>query len=54
MFKFSVLSVHGSDPLGRHLREALNIEMGGLTDRSMNDKQEWIRPAGLKFTVGRM
>lgn len=54
MFKFSVMSVHGADPLGRQLREALNIEKGGLTERTMNDKQEWIRPAGLQFSVERM
>ena len=54
MFKFSVLSVHGTDPLSRQLKEALNIEKGGLTDHFMNDKQEWIRPAGLQFTVERM
>ena len=54
MFKFSVLSVHGADPLGRQLREALNIEKGGRTDHSMNDKQEWIRPTGLQFSIERM
>ena len=46
--------MHGADPLGRQLREALNIEKGGLTERTMNDKQEWIRPAGLQFSVERM
>ena len=46
MFRFSVLSVHGTDPLGRQLRKALNIEKGGLADHSMNDKQEWTRLAG--------
>ena len=37
MFDFSVCSVHGADPLGRQLKEALNIEKGGMTEFAMND-----------------
>ena len=53
-FKFEVSSVHSRDPLGRQLTEALSIEAEGLTEFSMNDKEEWVRPAGLRFEVARM
>ena len=36
------------------MKEACNIEAGGLTEFSMNDKNEWMSPAGLQFTVDRM
>ena len=53
-FKYEIVSVHTGDPLARQLKEAQNIEAGGLTEYSMNDKNEWMRPAGLQFTVDRM
>ena len=49
------LAVHSGDPLGRQLSEALNIQRGaGELDFSMNDKGEWVRPAGLEIEVRRM
>ena len=39
-FRYEILSVHSRDPLGRQLMEACNIEAGGLTEYSMNDKNE--------------
>ena len=53
-FKYEITSVHSGDPLGRQLKEACNIEAGGLTEYAMNDKNEWMRPAGLHFSVERM
>ena len=53
-FQYEIVSVHSGDPLARQLKEACNIQAGGLTEFSMNDKNEWMRPAGLQFTVDRM
>ena len=54
-YRFDVMSAHSGDPLGRQLSEALNIQRGaGELDFSMNDKGEWVRPAGLEIEVRRM
>ena len=53
-FKYEVSSVHTRDPLGRQLREALSIEASGLNEYSLNDKEEWVRPCGLRINVERM
>ena len=54
-FKFDVISSHTGDPLGRQLTEAMNIQMAAtFDDYSLNDKGEWVRPAGLEIEVRRM
>ena len=53
-FMYEVSSVHTHDPLGRQLTEALSIEAAGLNEYSMNDKDEWVRPSGLRINVERM
>ena len=53
-FMYEVSSVHTRDPLGRQLTEALSIEAAGLNEYSMNDKDEWVRPSGLRINVERM
>ena len=53
-FMYEVSSVHTRDPLGRQLTEALSIEAAGLNEYSMNDKDEWVRPSGLRIHVERM
>ena len=54
-FRFDVVSSHTGDPLGRQLTEAMNIQMAAMCDGySLNDKGEWVRPAGLEIEVRRM
>ena len=40
------------DILGRQLDEALRID--GEPGKLLNDKREWIRPAGVRINVERM
>ena len=50
-----MVSSHTGDPLGRQLTEAMNIQMAAMCDGySLNDKGEWVRPAGLEIEVRRM
>ena len=54
-FRYDVMSIHSGDPLKRQLSEALNIQKGAKElDHRMNDKNEWVRPAGLDIEVRRM
>ena len=55
IYRYDVMSIHTSDPLRRQLSEALNIQKGAQElDHKMNDKNEWVRPAGLDIEVRRM
>ena len=53
-FRYDILSTHQGDSLGRQLQEALNIERAEGEGPSLNDKGEWVRPAGLRIDVARM
>ena len=53
-FRYDILSTHQGDSLGRQLQEALNIEKVEGEGPSLNDKGEWVRPAGLRIDVARM
>ena len=54
-FRYDIVSVHTGDPLGRQLSEAINIQEGAKEDGySLNDKGEWVRPAGLEIDIRRM
>ena len=47
--------MHTGDPLGRQLSEAMNIQAGAKENGySLNDKGEWVRPAGLEIEIRRM
>ena len=54
-YRYDIVSVHAGDPLGRQLSEAINIQEGAKEDGySLNDKGEWVRPAGLEIDIRRM
>ena len=53
-FWYDIMSTHQGDSLGRQLREALNIEKFEGKGHFMNDKKEWVRPAGLRFEISGM
>ena len=50
-YKFEVVRKFRGDPLGRQLDEAIRIDMHEGV--SLNDKGEWVRPAGVRIRVER-
>ena len=55
-FKYRVTGVFRGDPLARQLDEAIRIEEVAKCEgaKSLNDKREWVRPAGVEISVARM
>ena len=50
-YKFEVVRMFPGDPLGRQLDEAMRIDSNiGI---SLNDKGEWLPPAGVRIRVER-
>ena len=48
-YKYEVVKRFRGDPLGRQLDEAIRIDThAGI---SLNDKGEWVRPAGVRIHV---
>ena len=55
-FKYEVTRCFMNDPMSRQLDEARRIFPEAESGQStmMNDKNEWVRPAGIVVTVSRM
>ena len=55
-FKFDVTRSFVQDPLARQLDEAKRLQEEAAMSGSvlMNDKLEWVKPAGVSISVSRM